>query len=79
MKQLTNEKEYRAVTKRIDELLEVVTDENYYSAPEAVELDILSDLVEEYENRNYPIITRCSISCTFIDQTSRKSKVSSVK
>ena len=52
---LTNDREYQAITKRIDELLQVVSDENYDTVPEAIELDFLSDLIEEYENKHYPI------------------------
>ena len=52
---ITTEREYYAITKRIDELLAIVTDENYNTIPEAIELDFLSELVEEYENKHYPI------------------------
>jgi len=55
MKSITNDKEYKAIVKRIDELLEIVTDENYNIIPEAVELNFLSELVEEYEKKHYPI------------------------
>ena len=55
MKSISNETEYNAIVKRIDELLEIVTDENYKIVPEAIELDFLSELVEEYENKHYPI------------------------
>ncbi|MCL2649994.1 MAG: helix-turn-helix domain-containing protein [Candidatus Azobacteroides sp.] len=55
MNHITNEREYQAITKRIDELLQIVSDENYDTIPEAIELDFLSDLVEEYENKYYPI------------------------
>ena len=55
MKTISNEMEYNAIVKRIDDLLKIVTDENYANVPEAVELDFLSELVEEYENRYYPI------------------------
>jgi len=54
MKTITNEKEYSAIVKRINELLEIVTDENYDTIPQAIELDFLSDLVEEYERKYYP-------------------------
>jgi HTH-type transcriptional regulator/antitoxin HigA len=54
MKTITNEKEYNAIVKRINELLEIVTDENYNTIPQAIELDFLSDLVEEYECKYYP-------------------------
>jgi len=55
MKSISNETEYNAIVKRIGELLEMVTDENYNTVPEAIELDFLSELVEEYENKYYPI------------------------
>ena len=51
---ISNEKEYNAIVKRINELLEIVTDENYDTIPQAIELDFLSDLVEEYECKYYP-------------------------
>ena len=54
MKTISSEKEYNAIIKRINELLEVVTDENYNTLPQAIELDFLSDLVEEYECKYYP-------------------------
>ena len=55
MKSISNEIEYNAIVQHINELLEIVTDENYNTIPEAVELDFLSDLVEEYENKFYPV------------------------
>jgi len=55
MNRITNEREYQAITKRIDELLQIVSDDNYDIIPEAIELDFLSGLVEEYENKYYPI------------------------
>ena len=55
MNRITNDREYYAITKRIDELLQVVSDDNYDIIPEAIELDFLSDLVEEYENKYYPV------------------------
>ena len=57
MNRITNDREYYAITKRIDELLSIVTDENYAIIPEAIELDFLSGLVEEYENKYYPVST----------------------
>jgi len=54
MKTISGEKEYNAIVKRINELLEIVTDENYDTIPQAIELDFLSDLVEEYERKYYP-------------------------
>ena len=57
MKTISNEKEYNAIVKRINELLEIVTDENYDTLPQAIELDFLSDLVEEYEREYYPAMS----------------------
>jgi HTH-type transcriptional regulator/antitoxin HigA len=54
MKTISNENEYNAIVKRVNELLEIVTDENYDTLPQAIELDFLSDLVEEYESKYYP-------------------------
>jgi HTH-type transcriptional regulator/antitoxin HigA len=54
MKTILNEIEYKAIVKRINELLEIVTDENYSSIPEAIELDFLSELVEDYEKKYHP-------------------------
>ncbi|MDR0796963.1 MAG: helix-turn-helix domain-containing protein [Tannerella sp.] len=55
MNRITNDREYYSITKRIDELLSIVTDENYDIIPEAIELDFLSGLVEEYEKTHYPV------------------------
>ena len=55
MKAISSEKEYNAIVKRIDELLEIVTDENYDTIAESIELDFLSELVEEYESKYYPV------------------------
>jgi len=55
MKTISNEKEYNAIIKRVNELLEIVTDENYDTLPQAIELDFLSDLLEEYESKYYPV------------------------
>ena len=55
MKRITNDKEYYAIIKRIDELLETVTDENYDTITESIELEFLSGLVEEYENKHFPV------------------------
>ncbi|GHT80560.1 hypothetical protein FACS189467_3010 [Bacteroidia bacterium] len=57
MKQITNDKEYYVIKNRIDELLEVVSDENYETITESIELEFLSELIEEYEHAYYPIAT----------------------
>lgn len=57
MAQIKDEKQYRAVMARIDELF-FETDENTPSGDSRLqELDLLSALVEEYEQEHYPIET----------------------
>ena len=53
MAQLKNEEAYNAAMQRIEELLRIVTDETPVSDPNYQELDILSDMVAEYENIHY--------------------------
>lgn len=55
MAQIKNETEYRKLLGRIDELLKVVDDNTPTDDMNFIELDIISDLVEEYENVHYPI------------------------
>ena len=56
MAQIKTEKAYRAALHRIDELLPLVDDEHYNQEdPNVMELDLLSDLVEEYEDIHYPM------------------------
>jgi HTH-type transcriptional regulator/antitoxin HigA len=55
MKKITNDTEYYIIRKRIDELLEVVSDENYETIPESIELEFLSELIDEYEKKYYPV------------------------
>ena len=52
-----NEIQYNAIMKRIDELIDVVTDDTPQTDSNYIELDILSDLVEKYEDIHYPIQT----------------------
>lgn len=50
-----NEQAYRAALKRIDELLPLMGDDVPRNDPNVLELDMLSDMVEEYEEVHYPI------------------------
>ena len=55
MAQIKDEKQYNAMMARIDELF-FATDENTPADdPRLLELDVLSALVEEYEQEHYPI------------------------
>ena len=44
-----------AIMKRIGELLQIVDDNTHESNPDYIELMILTDLVEAYEDMYYPI------------------------
>lgn len=55
MAQIKSEAAYRAAMNRIEELLPLVNDSTPVDNPNYLELDILSDMVEEYEDIHYPI------------------------
>jgi len=55
MAQIKSEAAYRAAMKRIDELLKVVNDSTPEDDPNYLELDMISDMVAEYEDVHYPI------------------------
>ena len=57
MAHIKNEAAYRVAMQRIDELLPMVNDETPTSDKNYIELDMLSDMVEEYEEVHYPIQT----------------------
>lgn len=52
---IQNEHQYNAIMKRIDELLELVDDHTPTTDKNYIELDILSEMVEKYEEIHYPI------------------------
>lgn len=54
---IKNEIQYKATLERIDQLLEEVTDKTVTTNNSYIELDLLSGLVEEYEEKYYPIAT----------------------
>ncbi len=55
MAQIKSEAAYRAAMNRIEELLPLVNDNTPVDDPNYLELDMISDLVEEYEDIHYPI------------------------
>ena len=57
MAQLKNEAAYKVALQRIDELLPLVNDSTPVDDKNYIELDMISDLVEEYETEHYPIVT----------------------
>jgi Predicted transcription regulator containing HTH domain len=55
MAQIKSEAAYKAALKRIEELLPLVNDNTPEDDPNYLELDMISDMVEEYEDVHYPI------------------------
>ena len=55
MAQIKNEAAYKAALARIDALLPLVDDETPMTNPNLLELEMLSDMVVEYEDVHYPI------------------------
>ena len=55
MAQIKSEAAYRAAMNRIEELLPLVNDDTPVDDSNYLELDMLSDMVEEYEDIHYPI------------------------
>lgn len=55
MAKIKNEIAYKAAMERIEELLPLVDDNTPLTNRYLIELDLLSSLVEEYEDEHYPI------------------------
>jgi HTH-type transcriptional regulator/antitoxin HigA len=55
MAQIKNEAAYQAALRRVEQLEELVDDENAVMDDNAMELDMLVDMIEEYEDIHYPI------------------------
>lgn len=55
MAQIKNKAAYLAALKRIDELLPLVNDNTPTDDKNYLELDMISDMVEVYEEIHYPI------------------------
>ena len=55
MARIKDEKQYRAALNRIDELLKVCSNETPATDKNMLELDLISDLVADYEEEHYPI------------------------
>jgi HTH-type transcriptional regulator / antitoxin HigA len=55
MTELKNEAQYEAMIERIEELLKVVNNDTPVTDRNFIELDVISNLVEEYEEKYYPV------------------------
>jgi len=55
MAKIENEKQYKAAMERIEELLPIVGEETSVDDRYSVELVLLSNLVADYDESNYPI------------------------
>ena len=55
MAKIKKETQYRAALQRIDELLKVVNNDTPADDKNFIELDLISDLVADYEDIHYPI------------------------
>ena len=57
MAQIKTEQQYKALCDRINELLTVVGNDTPAADKNMLELDLISDLVADYEEEHYPITT----------------------
>ena len=55
MTQIKTEKQYKAACDRINELLKVVGNDTPADDKNMLELDLISDLVADYEEEHYPV------------------------
>lgn len=55
MAKIQNETAYRAAMERIEELLPLTDENTPLTDKNLIELDLLSELVQEYEDEHYPI------------------------
>lgn len=57
MAKIENEVEHDAICQRVEELLPMTDDDTPLTDPRLIELNILSELVVEYDDEHYPIKT----------------------
>ncbi len=58
MAQIKTEEQYWAACVRINELLKVVSNETPASDKNLLELDMISELVADYEELHFPIVSK---------------------
>ena len=71
MAQIKSKKQYYAIMARIDELFFATGENTPKDDKRLIELDILSSMVEEYEQEHYPIQTP-SLSDTIVDRMNER-------
>lgn len=57
MAKIKTEKQYKAACARVEELLKVVSNDTPTDDKNFLELDLISDLVADYEEEHFPIAT----------------------
>lgn len=55
MAKINTEKQYEKAVERVEELLQVVGNDTPENDKDFIELDLLSELVAEYEEQHYPV------------------------
>lgn len=55
MRTIETQKEYKAVCLRLEELLKIVSNETLPDDPNFIELDLLTDLIADYEEKHDPL------------------------
>ncbi len=55
MANINNEREYKVACERIEELLKVVNNDTPKTDKNLIELNLLSDLVADYEDEHFPV------------------------
>ncbi len=55
MRKISTKKEYEALKNRMEELLKLVGNETPITDKYFIELDVISDLIADYEEEHYPI------------------------
>ena len=55
MAKIKDENQYQIILKRVEKLMDIVTEETPLNDSNFVELDLLADLAEEYEMEFYPV------------------------
>ena len=58
MAQIKTEEQYKAACERINELLKVVSNETPAGDKSLLELDLISDLVADYEEEHFPVVSK---------------------